>query len=305
MDAVRLTIRLTEEYRERINKARASEDLRKCRSWIDLLDPAVERAEVEINGDCVSLRCNTQKGAVQDSCTYDGVLAVIEMKDGVLLRLSHKRLLWLPVSEDVRENELLMNAMMLLCNHCRSVFRTARLKLKGIGVTKKIAFRFRPRQGYYTGHAFVRGSTIAFICLLLFAATVFVSQLFQNQKIDEQNAIMLSAVFDSADPVYGKISTICIDLQFRDAEEQTVDGCCLGYGLEEKLENIPSGTQMQLLIHPDSGNVLQVKVAGETLLDFDYAQDQLWCESLLFAGFGVFMLVCAVFLIYALIRKKE
>lgn len=105
--------------------------------------------------------------------------------------------------------------------------------------------------------------------------------------LDEQNAIMLSAVFDSADPAYGKFSTKYIDLQFRDANEQTVDGCCLGYGLQEKLENIPSGTQMQLLIHPDSGNVLQIKAAGETLLDFDYAQDQLWRASRLFAGLGV------------------
>lgn len=31
--------------------------------------------------------------------------------------------------------------------------------------------------------------------------------------LDEQNAIMLSAVFDSADPAYGKFSTKYIDLQ--------------------------------------------------------------------------------------------
>lgn len=61
---------------------------------------------------------------------------------------------------------------------------------------------------------------------------------------------------------------------------------------------------MQLLIHPDSGNVLQIQVEGETLLEFDYAQDQLWREVCFFPVVGILMLVVAVFLLYVLIRKK-
>ena len=61
---------------------------------------------------------------------------------------------------------------------------------------------------------------------------------------------------------------------------------------------------MQLLIHPDSGNVLQIQVEGETLLEFDYAQDQLWREACFFHVVGILMLVVAVFLLYVLIRKK-
>lgn len=304
MDAVKLTISLTEEYRKRIDEVRLSEDLRKCRAWTDLLAPAAESAEVELNGNYVLLKCNTLKGAVQDSCTYDGVLAVTEMKDGILLRLSHKRLLWLPVSEDGSENELLMNAMMLLCEHCKCLFRASRLKLKGVDIKQRIVFRFRSRQGYDTSNTFEKGAIIALICLCLFTAIGLGSQPFQHQKIERQNAIMLSAVLDRTNPVYGRGSTSYLNLEFRDAEVQYVDGCCLGYGLQEKLENLPSGTQMQLLIHPDSGAVLQIEVAGETLLGFGYAQDQLWGEALFFAGLGVFMFVCAVFLIYILIRKK-
>ena len=304
MDSVKLTISLTEEYRKRIDEVRLSEELRKCRSWTDLLAPAAESAEVELNGNYVLLKCNTLKGAVQDSCTYDGVLAVTEMKDGILLRLSHKRLLWLPVSEDGSENELLMNAMMLLCEHCKCLFRTSRLKLKGVDIKQRIVFRFRSRQGYDTSDSLTKRIIIAFICLSLFSAVAFVSEPFRNQKIDRENAIMLSAVFDSVDRVYGKHGVQYVNLQFQDAEAQSVDGCCLGYGLQEKLENLPSGTQMQLLIHPDSGNVLQIVVAGEILLEFDDAQNQLWREACFFPVLGAFMIVFAVFLIYILIRKK-
>lgn len=304
MDEVKLTIPLNEEYRERIDQARSSEDLRKCRPWNDLLNSSTDRAEVEINQDGIILRCNTPKGIVEENCTYDGVLAVIEMCDGVLLRLSHKRLLWMPVSEETRENELLMDAMMLLSKHCKYLFRTSRLNLKGVGIKQRIAFRFRSRQGYDTGNSFIKGTIIAFICLSLFGAAVFVSEPFRNQKIDRANAIMLSAVFDRVDRVYGKYGVQYVDLEFQDADTQMVAGCCLGYGLEEKLENIPSGTQMQLLIHPDSGEVLQIQVVGETLLEFDYAQDRLWREACFFPVVGVLMLAVAVSLLYVLIRKK-
>lgn len=304
MDAVKLAIQLTEEYRERLDQARLSEDLRKCRPWNDLLSSSTDRIEVEINHDGVILRCNTPKGVMEDSCAYDGVLAVTEMRDGILLRLSHKRLLWLPVSEEPQENELLMNAMVLLCRYCKYLFRTSRLNLKGVDVKQRLSFRFRSRQGYDTGNSLSKGIIIAFICLSLLGTAGFISQPFLNRKIDVETAIMLSAVFDRADRIYGKHGVKYVNLEFQDADTQMVDSCCLGYGLEEKLENIPSGTQMQLLIHPDSGNVLQIQVEGETLLEFDYAQDQLWGEAMFFPILGVFMFVCASFLIYILIRKK-
>ncbi len=298
-----LTIRITEEYRQQFGKARDSEDLRKCRLWTDVLG-ASEQAEVEIKDDCIVLRCNTSKGVVQDSCTYDGVLAVTEMREGILLRISHKRLLWLPVSGDGQENRLLVDAVMQLSTHCKYLFRTGHLRLKGIGFAKRIAFRFRPRKGYYTGEKGVAIAKIVFICLVLFAGAEFVTQPFEHRKIERQEAIALIAEFDSAHSVYIKHSTQYMNLQFRDAEEQTVEGCCLGYNLEEELKQLPSGTQMQLLIHPDSGSVLQIVAEEELLLEFDYAQKQLWNEAVAFLLLGLFMLAGGVGLAVAMILKK-
>ena len=132
MDAVKLPVWLTEEYRQQINEIRDREDLHKCRSVFDLLGAAEEKGEVEINRNCIIIRCNTRKGEAVDSCSYDGVLAVTEMRDGILLRLSHKRLLWLPVSHDGQENKRLMEVMQWLSVHCKYHFRTARLRLRGV-----------------------------------------------------------------------------------------------------------------------------------------------------------------------------
>lgn len=305
MDEVKLTIRLTEEYRERINEARESEELRKCRSWADLLESADEKIEVELNDICIILKCNTRNGLRQDSCTYDGVLAVTEMKDGILLRLSHKRLLWLPVSEDAQDNKVLMDAVKLLGKCCKYYFRDARIKLSGVGIVKKMVFHTRPKQGDYIGSVLTKGPLIAMICVVLFVGTVFVGQLFQNRKVDQQEAVELSAVYESADVHKRRFRTQYIDLQFQDDDEQTVDGCCLGYGLQEKLKSLPSGTEMQLLIHPQSGKVLQIQVTDETLLDFDFAQDCLWNEAIGFAGLGVLMYAVGIGLMLKMFWKKR
>ena len=304
MDAVKLPVWLTEEYRQQINEFRDREDLRKCRSVFDLLGAAEEKGEVEINRNCIIIRCNTRKGEAVDSCTYDGVLAVTEMRDGILLRLSHKRLLWLPVSHDVQENERLMEAMQWLSVHCKYHFRTARLRLRGVGLGKRIAFCFRPRQGYDMGRGVINGAIAAFICLVLFVGTVFFFFFFRNHKIPQQDAVRFSGVLTRVDTFYRRSGISCADLVFKNDEEKTVDGCCLGYGLAEKLERLPAGTQMDLLIHPDSEYILQIEAEGLTLLDFDNAQNRLWNESLFFAGLGVLMYAVGVYMIYMFIRKK-
>jgi hypothetical protein len=304
MDAVKLTLWVGEEYRRQINEIREREDLRKCRSVFDLLGAADEKGEVEINRNCIIVRCNTRKGEAVDSCTYDGVLAVTEMRGGILLRLSHKRLLWLPVSGDGQENERLMEAMQWLSVHCKYHFRTARLKLRGVDLGKRIAFRFRPRQGYDMGRGVINGAIAAFICLVLFAGTVFCGEPFRNHKIPQQDAVRYSAVFQQADITRRRSSISYADLVFQNGEEKTVDGCCLGHGLAEKLERLPAGTRMDLLIHPDSETILQIEAEGLTLLDFDYAQSQLWHESLFFAGLGVLMYAVGAYMIYMFIRKK-
>lgn len=307
METVRLTVQLTEAYKSQVSTAKESEVLRKCRSWPELMNPIDQKAEVELNDHCLIVRCNTETGRVQDSCTYDGVLGVMEMKDGILLRLSHKRLLWLLVSDDPQENERMMDAVMLLCRCCKYYFRVSRLRIKKVSIAKRVLFFFKTRRGLYTGNLDAKITIGLFLCLALFVGTVFVSQVFQNQRIQRQDATVLNAEFVEADPSYGRnMSSIrYIDLLFKNAEEQTVDGCCLGYGLKEKLESLPSGSEMQLLIHPKSGNVLEIQVGNDTLLEFDFAQERLWNEALAFMGMGAFMYAVSAGLLIKLLWKKR
>lgn len=305
MDSVKLTIQLTEEYRVRMEKAKAAEDLRKCRSWIDLLGAVDSMAEVEIDKNGITLRCRDQKGPVQESCGYDSVLALTERKDGILMRLSHKRLLFLPATDDGAHNELVMHAMLLLSTHCRYLFRAGRLRLPGVSFADKLRYHTRPRQGHDTSDHFIKGAMVALLCASLLVGTVFTTQPIRNRKIEREEALVVSGTFAQAHPVSNKGVLKYIDLEFADAEEQTIDGCCVGQGLEDKLAQFPSGTKLRLLVHPQSQYVLQMEADGVILLEFDDAQEYLWREAIGFMWIGLNLYGAAVILTVIMVRKKR
>lgn len=304
MENIHLTIWLTPGYRQCIEEIRDDPVLRKCRSWTDLVKITDGKAEVELTRDCIILKYHSPKGEARESCTYGGVLAVTERRDGILLRLSHKRLLFLPVSDDVRENERLIGAMVHLGGHCQYLFREGRMRLPGVGLGQKLRYHTRPRQGYDMRNPGVRGAIIVLICLTLFIATMFVKMPLEGRKIDVEEAVEFSGRYDASDPFNSRRSLRYIDIRFLDGQEYTVDGVCAGDGLQDKLEAIPRGTQMDLLLHPDSGTVLQIEAEGETLLAFDFAMQQTWRAAVVFAVMGVFLYLADIYLAVAMIRKK-
>lgn len=304
MGNIHLTICLTPEYRQRIEKIREDPVLRKCRSWTDLVQTSDGKAQIELTRDRIILKYRGSRGEAQESCTYDGVLALTERRDGILLRLSHKRLLFLPVTKDPGDNERLMRAMLHLCEHCRYIFREGRLRLPGVSLGQKLDYHTRPRQGHYMGNAGIHGAAIALICLTLFIATMFVRMPLENRRIGVREAVEFSGRYDCCEPFNSRRSLRYIDIQFLDGQEHTVDGVCSGHGLADRLEALPRGTQMELLLHPDSGAVLQIEAEGEILLEFDFALDQLWREAVLFAVLGLAMYAGDAFLLVSVIRKK-
>ena len=145
---------------------------------------------------------------------------------------------------------------------------------------------------------------IVLMCMLLFVGTVFTTGPLRNREIERDEALAVAGTFERVDPAYNKGNLKYIDLVFSDGEEQTIDGCCVRQGLEERLEQIPAGTQMRLLVHPKSNCVLQLEVNGQILLDFDNAQEYLWQEAMAFMWLGAFMYAVTVYFIVRMVRKK-
>lgn len=304
MNDLTLTIKLTNEYDACFQNARTLTNLRKCRCWFDPKSVSNNEVTVTLTSYGIILRYCTSKEPVEETCTYDSILSVTEMHNGVMLRLSHKRLLFLQAADNRKDTELLMQAMVMLGEHCRYLFRKSSLYVGKAGLFEQIKFRLRPKQGYYDGAGYWNALWIALICITAFIATVFVLEPVNNRIITESEAIRVQAIYTGCDPAYRRGHAKYIDLLFEDYEELTVDGSCSNSTLVRQLDNLPAGAQLHMLIHPKSESVLQIDVDGELLLEFNDAQNRIWKESVIFAVIGLFLYIADLGLLIGLIRKK-
>ena len=148
---------------------------------------------------------------------------------------------------------------------------------------------------------------ILLIGLALLMGTVFLSLPFRNHRIEESEAVAVTAEFCgyAIDKNLKSTSTQYIHLEFTDHDDLTVDGCCVKMDWVNKLDALPKGTSMRLLVHPRSRNVLQIEANGDTLLPFQDAQRSIRRESLAFAATGLVVYACiGAFLINFLRRKR-
>ena len=148
---------------------------------------------------------------------------------------------------------------------------------------------------------------ILLIGLALLMGTVFLSLPFRNHRIEESEAVSVTAEYCGyyIDTNPKHISIQEIDLEFNDHDDLTVDGCCVIMDWVNKLDALPKGTSMRLLVHPRSGNVLQIEARGEILLPFAEAQRAIRRESLAFAAMGLAIYACIGAFLVDLLRRKR
>lgn len=304
MDDLELTIHLSDAYDEIFERARTMTALRKCRCWFDRKSVIRPEVAVKLTPNAILIRYHTSKGECQDSCTYDGVLGVTELREGIMLRLSGRRLLFLPSANNREETRQLMSAVMRLEELCKYVFKEAELDIHNASLLAQINFRLRPKQGLYMGDRYTKGALILLICASVFIATVFLSKLSINRVVSVEEANSLTVTYCGCDPSYRRGSIGYIDLEFTDHEELTIPGICSNKALVEQLGAIPKGRKLNLLVHPKSEDVLQIESNGEILLEFEDAQTRIWKDAVGFAVLGVFMYLCAGFLLVGMIFKK-
>ena len=95
-ETIILQIPLSEEYDALFAQAREQAGLRKCRCWFDRT-AAIGEIRVEITGRDIGIRYETKKGPVEERCVYSAVPSMTELHRGIALRLSHGRMLFIPV----------------------------------------------------------------------------------------------------------------------------------------------------------------------------------------------------------------
>lgn len=300
-----LTIQVTDAYRAKIETLQHHRLLQGRRCWISFAQLRSDTAEVSFAENGVILCYKTKDGREQKHCAYGGILCVWELREGILLELPKKRLLFLPLSDLREENRRLMDVRILLSARCRYILRRDNLRIPGATLGQRLAL-YRSRNKLLplnVGGKTWRYSILTLIFAMVFIGGVFVWQLPNTPAISRQEAVTITAQYDHYKRSYGRHNRE-IALHFTDAGPQFVHGSCSGKELEERLKVLPAGTEMTVLVHPSSHDVLEIEAEGEILLAFDYAQTQLRNNAKGFLVFGVLMLAAAVYLVVALRRER-
>ncbi len=125
-----------------------------------------------------------------------------------------------------------------------------------------------------------------FLCMIvgLFLGFVFLQMPGNNTVIHRADATKLVGTLQDCTVHYQKGHLHTITLSFSDIDKQFIHDVCTTNTLADALTALPVGTDMTLLVHPRSHNVLEIRVGEETLLEFDRSQELLSNNA---GGFGI------------------
>lgn len=122
--------------------------------------------------------------------------------------------------------------------------------------------------------------------------------------IAREDAIAETLQFESWTQLHNRRgSSAGAKLTFSNGDMRFIDESCENDAVFEKLNALQSGETIDLLTHPD-GTILSLNAAGETILDFDFAQQKLERKGKQLTYIGAFGFFCAGVGIVNIIRKK-
>lgn len=152
-----------------------------------------------------------------------------------------------------------------------------------------------------------RGEAWFLLIIGLFLGTIFTFGMqFWNSSIDEEDAIMDTAIFASYDVRHGKNgSTKEIIVRFEDREQLYIDGVCASSALINRLKAIKQGDEVMLTIHPNSNKILELQYGYQTLLEFNQTSKKLTNEATGFMGLGILCYLAAIAGLLRILKRKR
>ena len=131
--------------------------------------------------------------------------------------------------------------------------------------------------------------------LLLGSIFVFGSQ-YWGEPIHRDDAIEISATYEAYEINPGKIRKHHIkqiEITLADHSSVYIDGACVSEDVKDGIKALPEGAKLDMLVHPNSDTVWELKHGDKTILSFEESQKDIKNENVGFIALGVFMYLCA------------
>lgn len=127
-----------------------------------------------------------------------------------------------------------------------------------------------------------------------------------NGPVTREEAVAVTAVYASYGEQKNRGHVKEIILRFDDHDQLHIDGSCISEDLRHRIRALTPGTELSLLVHPNSSTILELKAGNAVLLDFTRASERLSGEAKGFLGMGlVLYALAACGLVHLLIGKKR
>ena len=131
--------------------------------------------------------------------------------------------------------------------------------------------------------------------LILGSIFVFGSQ-YWGEPIQREDAIEISATYEAYEINPGKIRKHHIkqiEISIADHSSVYIDGACVSEDVKDGIKELPEGAKLNMLVHPNSDTVWELKHGDKTILSFEESQKDIKSENIGFIVLGVFMYFCA------------
>ena len=132
--------------------------------------------------------------------------------------------------------------------------------------------------------------------LILGSIFVFGSQ-YWGEPIQREDAIEISATYEAYEINPGKIRKHHIkqiEISLADHSSVYIDGACVSEDVKDGIKELPEGAKLDMLVHPNSDTVWELKHGDKTILSFEESQKDIKDENIGFIILGIFMYFCAV-----------
>lgn len=94
-------------------------------------------------------------------------------------------------------------------------------------------------------------------------------------------------------------------VRFEDHEELYIDGVCINEELRDRIHNLEPGTELSLIVHPNSNTIMELQIGNSVLLEFQNSYEKMASEATGFVGLGLFCYVLSACGLISLLFKKK
>jgi len=127
-----------------------------------------------------------------------------------------------------------------------------------------------------------------------------------NAPVTREESIHTTAIYESyaTQQEQGRVKEIIV--RFKDHEQLYIDGACINDMLLNSIDSLVPGTELSMIVHPNSNTIMELHADNQVLLDFQDTVEKLTAEATGFMGLGLFCYVLSVCgLISLLFRKRR